>query len=131
VDGGADGGQEAELAAPLSGGNTADPLDGVEHEFPDGRGRRGSGCPGADHPGQLILDQLITIGDQLFLGLEVVVDGLFGDLGLARHVADRDLLVPALGEQPRGRVGDDLARAGLLALAQAEVGCHGPQPSKY
>ena len=71
---------------------------------------------------QLILDQLIAIGDQLVLGLEVVVDGLFGDLGLARHLADRDLLIPALGEQPRGRVGDDLARAGLLAFTQAEVG---------
>ena len=100
------------------------PSNGVQHEFADGRGRRGPGGPGADQPGQLILDQLIAVGDQLFLGLEVVVDGLFGDLGLARHVADRDLLVPALGEQPRGRVGDGLARAGLLALAQAEVG-HG------
>ena len=71
---------------------------------------------------QLILDQLIAVGDQLVLGLEVVVDGLLGDLGLARHIADRDLLVPALGEQPRGRVGDDLAGAGLLAFAQAGVG---------
>jgi hypothetical protein len=67
------------------------------------------------------LDQLIAVGDQLFLGLEVVVDGLLGDLGLARHVADRDLLVPALGEQSRGRVGDDLAGAGLLAFAQARA----------
>ena len=101
------------------------PSNGVEDEFADGCGRCGSGCPGADQPGQLTLDQLIAIGDQLFLGLEVVVDGLFGDLGLARHVADRDLLIPALGEQPRGRVGDGLARAGLLALAQAG-GSHGP-----
>jgi hypothetical protein len=122
VDGGADGGQEAEFAAPLVGGNAADPLDTVKHEFPDGCDRRHSGCPGADHPRQLILDQLIAIGDQLFLGLEVVVDGLFGDLGLARHVADRDLFVSALGEQPCGRVGDDLARAGLLAFAQAGFG---------
>jgi hypothetical protein len=44
------------------------------------------------------LDQLIAVRDQLVLGLEVVVDGLFGDLGLAGHVADRDLLVPVLGE---------------------------------
>src|SRR5215469_15282122 len=67
----------------------------------------------------------VAVGDQLVLGREVVVDGLLGDLGRARHVGDRDLLVPALGEQPRGRVGDGLARAGLLALAQAGSG-HGP-----
>ena len=47
------------------------------------------------------------------------------EIRLARDVADRDLLIPALGEQPRGRVGDDLARAGLLAFAQAWVG-HAP-----
>src|SRR5205823_6483449 len=52
------------------------------------------------------------------------------DLGRARHVADRDLLIPALGEQPRGRVGDELARAGLLAFAQAEVG-HGPSIANF
>ena len=62
------------------------------------------------------------VNDQLFLGLEVVVDGLFGDLGLACHIADRDLLIPALGEQPRGRVGDGLACAGFLAFAQAGLG---------
>ena len=73
--------------------------------------------PGCGSVGTAILDQLIAISDQLFLGLEVVVDGVFGDLGLARHVADRDLLIPALGEQPRGRVGDDLAGADLLAFA--------------
>jgi hypothetical protein len=67
------------------------------------------------------MDLLIAVNDQLFLGLEVVVDGLFGDLGRARHIADRDPLIPALGEQPRSRVGDDLAGAGLLALAQAGV----------
>src|SRR5207244_10006757 len=112
---------EAEFAAPLPGGNAADPLYGVEHELADGGGRGGSGCPRVDQPAQLILDQLIAVGDQLFLGLEVVVDGLFGDLGLARHVADRDLLIAPFGEQPCGGVRDGGSCAGLLALAHAEI----------
>jgi len=66
---------------------------GVEHELADGGGWGGSGCSHADPPGQSILDQLVAVSDQLFLGLEVVADGLFGDLGLARHVADGDLLI--------------------------------------
>ncbi len=118
------------LIAARKPSSPRDPLHGVEHELADGGGRGGSGCPGADQPGQLILDLLIAVNDQLFLGLEVVVDGLLGDLGLARHIADRDLLIPALGEQPRGRVGDDLARAGLLAFAQAEVG-HVPSIANF
>src|SRR4249919_2033705 len=65
-----DAGQEAEFAAPLPGGNAADPLHGVEHKSADGCGRGGSGCPGADQPAQLILDELIAVGDQLFLCLE-------------------------------------------------------------
>ena len=100
-------------------GMRRNPLYGVEHELADGCGWRGSGFPRADPPAQLLLDLLIAVGDQLFLGLEVVVDGLLGDLGRARHIGDRDLLVTALGEQPRGCVGDGAASAGLLALAQA------------
>lgn len=87
----------------------------------DGRGRRGHGRPPADEPAQLVLNQLVAVGDQLFRGLEVVADGLSADLGLAGHVADRDLLVTALGEQPRGGAGDDPAGAGLLAPAQPGV----------
>jgi hypothetical protein len=66
--------------------------------------------PGADQPGQLILDELVAVGDQLFLGLEVVVDGLLGDLGLAGHVADRYLFIPVLGEQPRSSNSDPTKR---------------------
>src|SRR5271165_1272117 len=96
MDGRADGGEEAELAVPLFGGNAADSLHGVEHEFTDGCGRGGPGCSRPYQPAQLILDELIAVSDQLFLGLEIVVDGLLGDLGLARP--------------------------GFLAFAQAEVG---------
>ena len=45
---------------------------------------------------ELVLDLLIAVGDQLVLGREVVVDGLFGDLGFTRNIADRDLLIAAL-----------------------------------
>jgi hypothetical protein len=103
MDGRADLGQVAELAPPLLGGNAAYPLHKVQHELPDGCRWRGPGCSCPDQPAEPILDLLIEIRDQPLLGLEVVVDGLSGDLGLARDIADRDLLKAALGKQTRIR----------------------------
>jgi hypothetical protein len=67
---------------------------------------------------------------KLFLGLEVVVDGLIGGLGLARHIADRDPLIPALGEQPRGRIGDDLRVRAFLRSRKPGVG-HRPNIANF
>ena len=81
-----------------------------------------AGRAGADQVAQPILNLLLAVGDQLFLGREVVVDRLLGDLGLARHVADRDMFVAALGEQAGRGVGDEPAGARLLELAQSGSG---------
>ena len=78
--------------------------------------------PGADQVAQPVLDLLLAIGDQLLLDRKVVVDGLLGDLGLACHVGDGDVLVAALGEQAASSVGDELAGARLLELAQCGAG---------
>ena len=77
VHGRADRGEVAELASPLLGGVAADPVDGVEHAFADGCRRGRSGFPRADPPIELFLEVPVEIGDQLLLGLKVVVDGLF------------------------------------------------------
>jgi len=77
VDGGADRRQVAELATPLFGGVATDPLNGVQHELAGRCRRRSSGCSRPDQATELVLDLLIEVGDQLLLGLEVVVDGLF------------------------------------------------------
>jgi hypothetical protein len=74
--------------------------------------------PGPDQLAHPLLDLLIAIGDQLLLGRKVVVDGLLGDLGLARHVSHGDILIAALSEQASGGIGDELTGACPLALAQ-------------
>ena len=78
--------------------------------------------PGADQVAQPILNLLLAIGDQLFLGRKVVVDGLLGDLGLARHVSDGNVLIATLGEQAGRGVGDEPPGTRLLALPQSRTG---------
>jgi hypothetical protein len=58
----------------------------------------------------------------MLFGREVVVDGLLGDLGLARNVNHGNVLVAALGEQAGGGVGDVLPGPRLLELAQSGAG---------
>ena len=77
MDGRADRGEVAELSLPLLGGDAADPFDGGQHELADCCRRRGSWRSRPDQPAELVLDLLVAVGDQLLLGLEVVVDGLF------------------------------------------------------
>ncbi|BCL25570.1 hypothetical protein GCM10017557_04290 [Streptomyces aurantiacus] len=116
MDGRADGRQVAEFAAPLRRGDVTDPGDRTEYELTDRGGRSGPGRAVADQLAQPVLDLFVAIGDQLLLVAKVVVHGLLGDLGLAGHVADGDLLVPPLGEQPGGGVGDVPPCTRLLAL---------------
>ena len=52
-------------------------------------GRGGAGWSRPDQPAQLVLDQLVAVGDQTVLGLDVVVDYLFGNLGFTCHIDDR------------------------------------------
>jgi hypothetical protein len=98
------------------------PGDEPEDELTDGSRRGDAGRPGADQVAQPLLDLLIAIGDQLFLGREVVVDGLLGDLSLARHVSHGDVLIAALSEQAGGGIGDVKPGACPLALAQSGAG---------
>jgi hypothetical protein len=122
VDGWADGRQVAELTTPDLWRDAANPGDGLQDELADGSRRSNGGRPGADQVTQPILDLLLAIGDQLLLGPEVVVDRLLGDLGLAGHVTDGDMLIAALGEQARCGIGDEPAGARLLELAQSGAG---------
>ena len=77
MNGWADRGEVSELTSPLLGGVAADPVDGVEYAFADGCRRGGSGVAGADPAIELFLEVPVEVGDQLLLGLKVVVDGLF------------------------------------------------------
>ena len=104
---------------------------GVEHELADGGGWGGSGCSRADPPGQLILDQLVAVSDQLFLGLEVVADGLFGDLGLARHVADGDLLILVERRLAVMGLGDRFDDFNTLARTRTSVGLEQRIPQEW
>ena len=119
VDGRTDCGQVAQFAPPERRRNVADPGDGSKDEVTDGsrcsRIRRSR----ADEVAQPILYLLLPIGDQLFLGREVVVDGLLGDFGLARDVYHGNVLVAALREQPSRRVSDESAGACLLTFAES------------
>src|SRR6185312_15635994 len=99
VDGRANGGQVAELAAPLVGWDAANPGDRLEDEFADRCGRGYARRSRADQLGELLLDLLVAIGDEPLLGRKIVIDRLLGDLGIPRHVANRDVLVSVLGEQ--------------------------------
>src|SRR5580704_11221007 len=119
VDGRANGRQVAEFAPPELRRDVADIGDGGEDEVADGSGRGDAGRPGADQLAQPVLDLSLAVGDQVFLGRKVVVDGLLGDLGSARHVGDGDLLIAALGEQAGGSVSDVPPGPLLLALAQS------------
>jgi hypothetical protein len=70
----------------------------------------------------VVLDVLVAVGDQLLLGPKIVVDRLLGDLGFPGDVADGDVLIPSLGEQPRRDIGDEPTRARLLELAESVTG---------
>src|ERR1700730_15669529 len=119
VDGRANGRQVAEFAPPQLRRDVADTGDGGEDEVADGSGRGGAGRPDADQLAQPVLDLSLAVGDQVFLGRKVVVDGLLSDLGRARHVGDGDLLITALSEQAGGSVSDMSPGPLLLALAQS------------
>ena len=71
----------------------------------------------ADGREQLLLERLEPPVDEVFLGREVVVDRLLGDVGLARHLRDGDPVEAALGEQAPRSLGDQLPHLVLLALA--------------
>src|ERR1700722_6531023 len=118
----ADRRQVAELATPDLRWDAADSGDGFEDEAADRSGRGNAGRASTDQVAQPVLNLLLAISDQLLLGWEVVVDRLLGDLGLARHIADRDTFVAALGEQAGRGVGDEPARARLLKVAQSGGG---------
>ena len=119
VDGRADGRQVAELAAPELRRDVADPGDGLENEVADSSCRGNGVRPGADQVAQPILNLLLAISNQLLLSRKVVVDGLLGDLGLACHVSDGNVLIAALGEQAGRGVGDEPAGPRLLEIAQS------------
>jgi hypothetical protein len=91
-----------------------------------GQGRL-PGRPLADGLDQLGPERLQPVEEQVFLGREVVEHRRHRDLGLAGDLGHRDPLEAAVGEQPPGRVGDQLACLLLLALAEAQL--HGRQHS--
>src|SRR5579884_962615 len=73
----------------------------------------------ADEREQGRSDLVLAIEQHLLLGREVVEDGLAGDAGGAGDVVDGHRGEAAVAEQVRRRLGDRLAGAALLALAQA------------
>src|SRR6266536_454382 len=109
----------AELLARILGGEQT---ARSEDEATEGGQERLAGLAPADRGEERRLEGLQTLVDEVLLGREVVVDGLFGDLGRARDLDDGDGAEAALEEEPHGRVGDQLARAPLLELAKP---CHG------
>src|SRR4029077_3389785 len=78
VDGRANSRQVAEFAPPQFRRDVADIGDGGEDEVADGSGCGGAVRPGADQLTQPVLDLSFAVGDQVFLGRKVVVDGLLG-----------------------------------------------------
>src|SRR6202023_2376863 len=118
----ADGCQVAELATPLRRRDIADPGGKTEDIAADRGSRADAGRPGADQVAQPFLNLLVAIGNQLLLGREVVVDGLLGHLGLARHVSDGDMLITVLREKPGRGIRDMPASPLLLELAQPDAG---------
>jgi len=117
MDGRTDDGQVAQLAAPELGRNAGDAIHGGEHEVPEGGRCADSGGTDSNQTDHVVLDLPITVDDQLLLGLNVVVHRLLGDLSVAGDVADRDALVPPLGEQPGRDIGDEPTRAHFLELS--------------
>jgi hypothetical protein len=122
VNGRANGGQVAELAAPLVRWDAANPGNRLEDEFADRCGRGDAGRSRADQLAEPLLDLLVAIGDEPLLSRKIVIDRLLGDLGIPRHVANRDVLVSVLGEQPGRGIRDQSPRARLLPLPQTGAG---------
>src|ERR1700722_10942007 len=99
MDGRTDCRQIADLAVPCLHRDGTNPGDSLENEVSDSSCRIDGVWSGANKLTHPILNLLLAIGDQVLLGRKVVVDGLFGDFGLPRHVTDGNILVAALGEQ--------------------------------
>src|SRR6185437_9562811 len=85
VDGRANGGQVAELTAPLARWDAANPGDRLEDEFADRCGRGDAWRSRADQLDELLPDLLVAIGDELLLGRKIVIDRLLGNLGIPGH----------------------------------------------
>jgi hypothetical protein len=96
-----------------------------QHEPAERRHDRLPGRPVAHGGEQFGLERLHALEDEILLGREVVEHGGLGHLGRAGHRGDRDRVEAALGEQPGGRLRDQLPGAQLLALPQPGLGIHG------
>ena len=73
--------------------------------------------PAADCVEEALLEELHPAVEQVFLGGEVVEDGDLRHVGGPRHLGHSDLIEASVGEQAASRLGDELARLLLLALA--------------
>jgi hypothetical protein len=93
----------------------------LEHEASE-RGNDGfSGFALTNRVEQLVLERLEPVVEEVFLGREVVEDGLLGDVGLARDLGDGDRVEAPLEKKATGGLGDQLARLLFLALTKPEL----------
>jgi hypothetical protein len=99
-------------------GRVGEARDPVEHDLPEG-GEHGLAVRSrGDLLDETRLEDLHPAPEEILLRREVVEDRSLGDVGRCRDLGHRDAVEAALAEEGLRRVGDQPARALLLARAK-------------
>jgi hypothetical protein len=98
-----------ELAAGESQLSIAKPVDVLLDESAKDIGRCRGGCALRDEPPRTLQNLRGTIQDQLWLGWEIVVNGLLGDIGGARDIRNGHCVIAVLSEEHGGDVAEPMA----------------------